>query len=114
MRNKFNASKHYIDGIRFDSGKEAERYLVLKDKQKRGEIYALQVHKPYVIVDRKRVGKHSIAERKYIPDFVYYRSGTNELVVEDVKGYKKGTPYQLFTLKKALMFEKHGIWVHEV
>lgn len=112
--NKFNARKKTIDGIRFDSAKEAERYLLLRDMQRHGEIYALQCHKKFVIVEPQHYGKHKIRERCYIADFAYYLSANHELVVEDAKGMKKGVVYQLFTLKKALMLQKYGIWVNEI
>lgn len=37
-----------------------------------------------------------------------------ETVVEDVKGYKKGAAYQLFSCKKKLMLWIHGIRVREI
>lgn len=41
--NKFHARKVWVDGRQFDSKVEADRYLVLKDKQRRGEITVLNV-----------------------------------------------------------------------
>ena len=43
MSNKYNAVKTTIDGIKFDSKKEAKYYLYLKDKLEKGEIYNLEL-----------------------------------------------------------------------
>lgn len=48
----------------------------------------------------------------YVADFVYEQGG--KTVVEDVKGYKKGSTYAVFTIKRKLMLQKYGIRVKEV
>lgn len=112
--NKFHARKCYVDGIKFDSQAEAEHYLILKDRQKRKEIYGLEVHKRFTVIEAQNVGKKRIKETVYIADFVYYEHPSGRMVVEDTKGFKKGTAYQIFTIKRKLMFKKYGIWVREV
>jgi hypothetical protein len=59
--------------------------------------------------DGKRLLEREVA---YIADFVYFENG--EKVVEDTKGYKKGTAYDLFTIKRKLMLSVHGIRVREI
>lgn len=61
---------------------------------------------------REVLGK--VIERKceYVADFVYLRDG--ETIVEDVKGYRMGGAYAVFTIKRKLMLEKYGIRVREV
>ena len=49
--NKFNARKCFVDGKKFDSVAEAEHYLILKDRQKRGEIYGLECQKRFVVIE---------------------------------------------------------------
>lgn len=112
--NKFNARKCFVDGKKFDSVAEAEHYLILKDRQKRGEIYGLECQKRFVIIEAQNVGKKRIRETVYIADFAYYEHPSDRLVVEDTKGFKKGNAYQVFTIKRKLMLQKYGIWVHEV
>jgi hypothetical protein len=51
-------------------------------------------------------------EISYVADFVYYENG--QLVVEDVKGYKKGPAYAVFVMKRKLMLKVYGIRVKEV
>lgn len=100
---KYHNSKTVIDGIRFDSKKEAKRYLELKILEKAGVIKDLQRQVPYTLIDKSRYGKAI----KYVADFVYYED--DKLVVEDVKGVL--TP--LYKLKKRLMAERFGIEVKE-
>lgn len=112
--NKFNARKVILHGKEFASKHEAERYLILLDRQKRGEIYGLECQKKFVIIEPQSIGKKKIRETAYIADFVYFESWNQKMVVEDAKGYKKGAAYQLYTMKKKLMLQRYGIWVHEV
>ena len=111
--NKFNAQKVTIDGLTFDSKKEALRYQELKLLQRAGAITDLQRQVKFEVVPKcpKLDGGMSRA-RYYIADFVYKER--RMLVVEDVKGYKKGSSYELFTLKKDLMRWIHGIEVKEI
>lgn len=107
MKNKYNASTRYLDGKRFPSKAEAERYLVLKDKLRRGEIYDLKLQQRFEIVEALNHGKEHMKPKYYVADFTYYKDG--KFVVEDVKGMKKGTAYQFFRLKKQLMLKRYGI-----
>lgn len=100
---KYHNSKTVIDGIRFDSKKEAKRYLELKILEKAGAIKDLRRQVPYVLINKSRYGRAI----KYVADFVYYED--DKLVVEDVKGVR--TP--VYKLKKRLMAEVYGIEVKE-
>ena len=37
-----------------------------------------------------------------------------DFIVEDVKGFKKGSAYSLFKIKQKLMYDKYGIVVKEI
>lgn len=107
MANKYGN----IKGNGFDSRKEANRYAELRLLQRAGKIFDLQRQVEYLLTPGdKSVG---IRARKYIADFVYHDEN-GELVVEDVKGYKKGAAYALFTMKKAVMWDKYQIFVKEI
>lgn len=111
--NKFNAQKVTWYGETFDSKKEAERYLVLKDMERRGEIFALQRQKEFLLIPKQERPDGSTEHPvKYKADFVYTKD--NKVVVEDVKGYKKGPAYNVFVIKRKLMLQKYGIAVKEV
>jgi hypothetical protein len=80
MSNKFHAKKTQIDGIWFDSRAEGMHYLVLKHKERRGEIVGLTLQPEYVlVVNGELIGK-------YTPDFSYYDAGN--YVCEDTKGVR--------------------------
>jgi hypothetical protein len=91
-------------GIVFQSKTEGDRYLVLLDREKRGEISQLQRQVPFVVIP-KAPGQR---ETKYLADFVYMQNGKR--VVEDVKGVRT----QVYLLKKKLMYTVHGIQIKEV
>lgn len=78
------------DGHHFDSTPEYERYLILRDMERRGEIRDLEVHPRFLLMEafRDADGK---ARRKveFIPDFAYLEMGTEFYIVEDVKAKRK-------------------------
>ena len=110
--NKYKNKQCSIDGKKFASQKEAERYLVLKDKQRRGEIYGLACQQRYTIFDGNT--RYHLRPCVYVADFCYIDANSGKLVVEDVKGYKKGAAWNLFMLKRRKMLERYGIWVNVV
>lgn len=91
-------------GIKFDSKREFERYLVLEDMQKKGKLSDLRLQVPYVLIDKSCFGRAI----KYVADFVYIKD--NQTIVEDVKGVK--TP--VYRLKKRMLAERYGIEINEV
>lgn len=102
-----------VDGIKFDSKLEAKRWQQLKVLESTGQIGNLRRQVKYVLIPAQRIdGKVVERECSYVADFCYYRKG--ELVVEDVKGYRKGATYSIFVIKRKLMLEKHGIRVKEI
>lgn len=126
-RSKYFAKKTLVDGILFQSKKEAERYLVLKEQEKQGLISDLQMQVPFLLVpsqyedivkftpkrhNEKIVKKLLEKKVEYKADFVYNRNG--EMVVEDAKGYRDSTAYALFVVKRKLMLYVHGIRVVEI
>lgn len=110
---KYNNDKPEYKGIKFDSKKEMNRYIELEDDFMRGKISKLQLQKPYVLVAKQKDPEgNAIREVKYIADFVYEKNG--QTIVEDVKGYRGGVPYNVFKIKKKLLYERFGIWIKEV
>lgn len=120
-----NRVKTLVDGLEFDSKKEAKRYQQLKWAQELGQIEGLQRQVSFPLIPaqyeadivgaRGGVKKGKCIEREvtYIADFTYYQNG--EYVVEDVKGWRKNNPdYRLFVVKRKLMLYMHNIRVKEV
>ena len=111
--NKYKSKKAMVNGISFDSRKEANRYVYLKQQEKFGLISGLELQKKFVLIPKQTDGKKAVErECAYYADFVYVKDG--ETVVEDVKGYRSGQAYALFTIKRKLMLYVHGIRVKEV
>lgn len=106
--NKYRNHKTTIDGITFDSKKEAQRYLALKEMQENGEICDLKRQVEWVLIPSQKTSTETLRPVKYRADFTYYKDG--KLIVEDVKGVK--TPE--YKIKRKLMYEKHGIEVVEI
>lgn len=104
LENKFNARKTVVDGITFDSKREAERYRALVLLQSAGEITDLKLQVPFELLPAQYAEtgetykrgenaghpKMKCIERSltYIADFVYTRTADGKTVVEDVKGMK--------------------------
>lgn len=77
-RNKFNAVATTVDGIRFDSKREASVYATLKTLERAGKISDLLMQFKYdLYVSGKRIGE-------YRADFVFKENGQMKAV--DVKG----------------------------
>ena len=110
---KYYAKKTMIHGIRFDSKKEAERYLVLKDLEKQSEIKNLRLQVPFVLIPSQKDENGKTIERpcKYIADFVYTDKDGHK-VVEDVKSRATRTPE--YRIKRKLMLERYKIRIREV
>ena len=113
--NKFFAKKVTVDGIKFDSYAEACRYRDLKWLERGGVIKGLERQVKYTLIPNQFDENHKLKFRAvtYIADFIY-QDEFGKLVVEDVKGYRKGPVYALFVIKKKLMYWVHGIEVREV
>jgi hypothetical protein len=110
-KNKFNAKKAEVDGVEFDSKKEAERYSMLRLEEKAGFLERIKVHCPL----RIEIKGELVTTLEV--DFMYWRrhaDGTVLAVWEDAKGYKKGPAYDLFKLKQKLARVVAGIVVDEV
>lgn len=106
---KYHAKKTELDGITFDSRKEAQRYAELKLLERSGAIHNLQRQVRYELIPaQKKDGKTIERACHYIADFVYEENG--KTVVEDVKGFRT----KEYVLKRKLMLQVHGIEVREV
>lgn len=106
---KYHAKKTELDGITFDSRKEAQRYAELRLLERSGAIHNLRRQVRYELIPaQKKDGKTIERACHYIADFVYTENG--KTVVEDVKGYRT----KEYVLKRKLMLQVHGIEVREV
>lgn len=104
MTHKYNAKKTTVDGITFDSRKEAERYKELKELERVGKIDRLELQPRFVLMDSFRYEGKAVRKIEYVADFLYRDISTLELVVEDVKGVKT----DVYKLKKKLFLKHYG------
>lgn len=83
---KYNAKKTVVDGIEFDSLREADRYCELKLLEKAKEIRNLELQ-PRFLLQEKFKDKQGVTHRKieYVADFMYV-DNDGKKIVEDVKG----------------------------
>ena len=121
--NKYKAIKTCVNGIEFDSRKEARRYQELLLLQRAGVILNLQMQVKFVLIPAQyefyerygakgqelKPGQRLLEkECSYIADFVYEQDGKK--IVEDTKGIKTKD----YIIKRKLMLYTHGIRIKEV
>lgn len=122
---KYHSKKITLNGITYDSKKEAKRHQELLLLERAGAIQSLQTQVKYVLIPAQREftneiytkgrnkgcfkkGKLLEKECAYIADFVYIENG--QTVVEDTKGFRT-TDYKI---KRKLMLYIHGIRIREI
>ena len=106
-RSKYHAKRTSVDGITFDSKREADRYLVLKSMEEDGAIEDLRRQVRYELVPAFDVdGKH-YRPVSYVADFVYVEDGKE--VIEDVKGVVT----DVYRLKRKLVAYRYGMNIRE-
>ena len=104
---KYHAKKTVVDGVTFDSKREANRYLVLKGMEEDGTIKDLRRQVRYELIPAFDVdGKH-YRPVFYVADFVYRENGHE--VIEDVKGMRT----DVYRLKSKLFARRYGKVIRE-
>lgn len=119
---KYHNKKVTVDGILFDSKKEADRYRTLKAMEKKKKISHLERQVKYVLIPAQREpdvigprggtkrGKVIEKECSYIADFKYFDEVEGRTVVEDTKGIRTKD----YIIKRKLMLWVHKIKVKEI
>jgi len=102
--NKYRAKKTEVDGIMFDSKKEAKRYQALCADP---SVTSLTLQPKYDLLAHDLQTGQPVKVGFYKADFKYLHNG--EEIVEDVKGVK--TP--IYRLKKKMVEATHGIEIKE-
>jgi hypothetical protein len=112
MASKFKNIRVVVGGLKFDSKKEAARWIELCILLKAGKISHLARQVSFGLVDSVILDGRKKPQLKYIADAVYY-DGSNKLVIEDTKSEitKKSAVYRI---KKHLMMAIHGLAIKEV
>lgn len=105
---KYHNKRVLVDGERFDSKKEYNRWRELKLLEKAGEIKRLERQVKLELLP-KQIIDGKVAERAvyYIADFVYEENG--KPVIEDCKGFRT----DVYRLKRKLVLAKYGVQIRE-
>ena len=123
---KYNNTKVEYDGIKFDSKKEMQRYIVLKAAEDSGVISNLELQVKYELIPavREEYVEHLKTKDKiktrtlqlpitYTCDFQYLKNGV--LIVEDVKASPNMAAIdKSFILKEKLFRWKFGYGIKRV
>ncbi len=115
-KSRYSNERVELDGHKFDSKKEAQRWRTLKFEETAGLVKDIEHHKIFKLV------VNGVKISTYEADFVYRRRdafGAWRRVVEDVKeAYflkRKGSAdYRLYRMKRDLMKALFGITIQEI
>jgi hypothetical protein len=109
-RNKYGAKKTQVGEIKFDSKKEAYRWMELQVLERRGSITNLQRQVKIELMGQYRpLYTRTGRKMKYVADFTYIDNQTEILVIEDVKGFKT----REYEVKRAIL-QAMGLDIREV
>lgn len=110
-RSKYRNTRVLVDGIRFDSKKEAKRYQELLLLLKNQSIRDLKLQPKFLLQEGFTYNGKRERAIYYIADFQYIDVASNRLVVEDVKGWRT----DVYKLKRKLfLFIYHDIDFREI
>jgi hypothetical protein len=116
-RHKYRAVPTTVDGIRFASKKEAQRWVELRLLEKAGEIWDLerQPRFPLLVPSTwwhlgRALKRRPVKIGEYRGDFKYHDRRSTPYTVEDVKGFKTA----LYRWKKKHVEAQYGITITEV
>ena len=99
--NKYRNQETVIDGIKFQSKKEANRYCELKLLEKAKEIEELKLQPKFILQEGFKKDGVTYRAITYVADFSYIQKG--KLIVQDVKGVET----EVFKLKRKLFEYKY-------
>ena len=108
MTSKYHARKVTVNGITFDSKKEARRWSELKLMESAGIITDLRRQVTFQLLPSQKGDGRTERPANYVADFVYQENG--KTVVEDTKGMKTRD----YILKRKILLFIHGITIKEV
>lgn len=111
---KYKNKKTQIDGITFDSKKEAERYKVLKSMQADGLINDLECQPKFMLIPSQYFDTTGRRERgvDYVADF-RYKDNLGQIIVEDVKSAITAKD-KVYRIKRKMVKYFHDVEIIEV
>jgi hypothetical protein len=100
-KHKYNAKSIVIDGIKFSSKKEGQRYSQLKLQEHCGIIKDLKLQPVFVLQEGFEYDGKKERPIKYVADFAYEKNGRT--IVEDAKGMRLPE----YKIKRKMFLKKH-------
>lgn len=101
---KYRNKKTTVDGIKFDSKREAQFYSSLKQLERAGQVSQIELQKRYPLA----VNGHAVCF--YLADFAFHDAIQDRYRVVDIKGVVTKD----FSIKRKLMRAIHGIEVEVI
>lgn len=108
--NKYKNQKTIINNIKFDSKKEANRFVYLNMLLKANEIKDLELQKEFILQEAFDKNNKHYRKISYIADFYYFDLKRNRWIVEDIKGIRT----EVYKLKKKLFEYKYDLEIEEI
>lgn len=105
---KYHNKKCEYKGLKFDSLKERNHYIVLEQLEKTNQIKDLKRQVKFELQPSFKLNGKTIRAINYIADFTYLKDGI--LVVVDTKGFRTKD----YLLKKKMFQYKYGMDIVEV
>ena len=106
MYRKYHNTKTVLNGIKFDSKLEAERYAQLKILERAGVIRALELQPSFELLPSFRKNGKTWRKTVYKADFRYILCEDDSYIIEDVKG-STAVITDVFRLKQKLFEYKY-------
>ena len=106
MYRKYQNKKTVLDGIKFDSKLEAERYEQLKILERAGIIRNLELQPEYELIPSFMKNGKTWRKTVYKADFRYILAENDKTIIEDVKG-STAVITDVFRLKQKLFEYKY-------
>lgn len=108
-RSKYHARKTTVDGLTFDSRREARRWVELRTLEAAGAIRDLRRQVRMELVPAFEADGKKYRAITYTPDFVYFDVAAGRVVYEDCKGYRT----DVYRLKAKLFAWLYGVSIRE-
>jgi len=102
---KYHNKRVTVDGISFQSVKEASRWQELRMLERAGEITGLVRQQKIELIPKTKLYRACY----YVCDFIYFDKRESKTIYEDVKGVRT----KEYLLKRKLLYWRHGIEIKE-
>ena len=85
IKNKYHNTKVIHNGIKFDSKKERDRYITLKQLEEARIIKELELQPKFLLLDTIHYKSKTYPKTYYKADFKYFDNENGKYIIEDIK-----------------------------